>query len=476
MDNFKNHKKSYIVAAVVLIALIFGGLSYSGFDFSKLTGALVSGGSYKGTTGSSAATAVGVAKPALKISATNTPSSDILSVGSTHQLVSRYAFAALNGDVTVNKLTVMNDFDGNFDSFYQPAVAAINVTIQYPNASGAIQAKTFPLSVSNGTVTFTGLNFGVPRGVTKNLDIYVDVGALVNDKFSGELLRFGIQDTLNTTATFEAVSASGQVTTSFSGSSSVQPFAIRKSKPVFASASVPTVLKNGENTLYGLNITAQNGDVSFGRLVFDVTTFGLKNKNIHSFHLYSGTAMIPDANVNIIGIRTLSKDNNYYSYPIRIQTSTLGLDGCDGTFQNGVEDGTYQVIVSFNTDEKISKSTTQTYYLKATVVNPELGSTITTKLNSQYDNSKLINLTSYTGKIFVQDSPRKGIFLKNPLEFTDDTGPGIIWSDRSDATHSYPTLSTVDSQTSVASDTGSSDWTNGYLLKTSALPAVTLSY
>ena len=271
-------------------------------------------------------------------------------------------------------------------------------------------------------------------------------------------------------------SASGQVTTSFLGSSSVQPFVIRKSKPVFASASVPTVLKNGENTLYGLNVTAQNGDVSFGRLVIDVTTFGLKDKNIHSFHLYRGAAMIPDANVNIIGTRTLSKDNNYYSYPTRIQTSTLGLDGCDGTFQNGVEDGTYQVIVSFNTDEKVSKNTAQTYYLKATVVNPALGSVVTTKLNSQYDNLKLINLTSYTGKIFVQDSPKKGIFLENPLEFTDDTAPGIIWSDWSAATHSYPTLSTVDSQTLVVSDTGSADWTNGYLLKAAALPAVTLSY
>ena len=476
MDNFKNHKKNYIIAAVVLVAIVLGGLAYSGFDFSKLTGAMVSGGSYKGTAGSSAATAVSTAKPALTISATSTPSSDILSVGSTHQLASRYAFVALNGDVTVNKLTVMNDFDGNFDFFYQPAVAAITVTIQYPNASGVMQAKTLPLSVSNGTVTFTGLNFWVPRGVTKNLDIYVDAGALVNDKFSGALLRFGIQDTQNTTATFEAVSASGQVTTSFLGSSSVQPFVIRKSKPVFASASVPTVLNNGESTLYGLNITAQNGDVSFGRLVFDVTTFGLKDKNIHSFHLYRGAAMIPDANVNIIGTRVLSKDNNYYSLPARIQTSTMGLDGCDGAFQDGVKDGTYQVIVSFNTEETVPKNTTRTYYLKANVVNPALGSAVTTKLNSQYDNSKLINLTSYTGKIFVQDSPRKGIFLYNPLEFTENDDSGIIWSDRSATPHSYPTFSTVDSQTSVASDTGSADWTNGYLLNVGTLPAATLSY
>ena len=464
MYNLKNHKNSYIVAAVVLVALIIGGFAYTGkLDFSKLTGAMPP----PTNTATTVQGSLGVSVQSV--------TSDILFAGSTQQLVSRYTFRASNDSVTVKKLTVMNDLSGSFDTPVNTN-AVSNVIINYPDVSGITQTRSGTLT--NGMVTFSNLNFLISRNASKNFDIYVNVSSMgtIGETLSGKTFRFGIKDTQNTVATFEAVGASTKISTSFAGSSLIKPFAIRKSKPVFASVSVPPVLKNGENTLYGLNITAQNGDVSFGRLVFDITTSGLSydNEDIRSFHLYRGTTMIQDTNVNIVGT-----DSNYFNN-VDLQTSAIGLGMCDGGNNNGIKDGTYKVLVSFNTEEKVLKDSTQTYYLKATLVNSAPGSSVVTKVTTGDDNVALTSLTAganaNTGKIFVQGGSTRGIFSGGPVDFSlyPIATKGIIWSDRSAATHSYPTFYTVGFQTVMTSDTGSSDWTNGYLLKAGALPVVTL--
>lgn len=459
-------KKKYIVAAVILIAVVLGGLAYSGFDFSKFTGAMVS---------VSKGPAPIPKRPILSISAVNVPASDILVTGSSQQLINRYSFKALNDNITVNKLTVINDSKGAFDAPVNTNAVSL-VTLKYTDINNVMQAKT--ASLSNGVATFSQLGLYAPKASSVNVNIYVDVNPMqaIGEELSGKAFRLGIKDTNNTSDTFEAVGVStAQVinSPSFSGSSSVQEFTVRRSKPTFATAPAPSKLVTGENTLFSFNVTAnQAGSVSFGRFVYNVNVSGFSSvgDDIWRWSFYRGSTKMSSDNVNIYCAPANSANvRNLLDY---------GLDQCDGVMDNGIANGAYNVIVSFNQEETISAGTSNLYILKANITNAGMGKSITTKLATGDDNVAVAGLTANngnqnTGKI-SDIGANLALITSGASSFLNSTvtARNIIWSDNSADIHSYPIISSG----TVTNGTGSYDWTNGYLLKVAILPAVTLSY
>ena len=374
------------------------------------------------------------------------PDAANLVAGSTNQLVAKYRFKALREGFTVNKLTITNDTalaaDG-FDKDATEATAAVsNITVKYPDINSVTQSKTSALSA--GSTTLSGLGFYVPAGEDVYLEVYADVSSMaaVGAALSGQGFRLGLQDIDNTISTFEAVGTSssstenflsavpGVVTPRVNSSATVKNFVVRKTMPTFAKASGSTNLVNGENTMYGLTITADAaGSVGFARLVFD---YSLSVGAPATPKFYRGSTLITDATLTDTGT---------------------------------------EIIVAFDQEETVSAGSSKTYYLKATVAGAASGDSMTTSLGNGDESVVMAGLTANMGKIYVAVT---GVFTAaaNDLSTLWVANRNIIWSDKSSDTHAYPTVAGG----TVTIGTGSADWTNGYLLKATELTSNTLSY
>ena len=382
-----------------------------------------------------------VAAGNLSIGEADSPNSEILIAGSQNTLVAQYKMRALGETIAVEKLTVMNDSSGAFD---QPVgtSAVSSVKVQ----SGGAEAECV---LSGGKCTLSNLNLQVPQDGEVTLKIYADVAymAQVGESLSGQTFRLGVQDTNNTTATFSAVGqlSGAMINPAFSGGSSVNDFVVRKSQPTFTKApGLSSVLINGTNRLYGLTVAADNaGSVSFGRLFFGVNPGVPTPVSLSNFRFYRGSTLLSEDHVNI------------YHAP-----------------------DTGSVIISFNNEETIAAGSSQTYYLEADVMGATVGSFVAAILHTSDEGTALTGLTANTnpntGKIYSAGNPTSGIFSFSADDFSQlRINPyNIIWSDKSADYHMYPTISAG----VVTSDTGSYDWTNGYLLNMGAVTHHRLDY
>ena len=426
-----------------------------------------------------------VTSGSLTASSEGNPNAAALVAGATNQLVSKYRFHALRESFDVNKLTVLNDTDGGtFDSV--GATSAVSqVTIKYPDVNGVTQTKSATLT--GGSATISGLDFHVPAGEDAFVEVYANVSTMagVGASLSGKSFRLGIQEA-NSVSTFEAVGSSSSTTLNFTAGTeitngtSVNGFVVRKSVPTFAKASGgSTNLISGENTLFGLTVTADAaGSVSFGRLVFDVTPSGLTGTSdeVSTFRFYKGSSLINTTNVNIYGIGATST----------VDLSSGGLAACN-TGAAGVEGETYKVVVSFNQEETVSAGSSTTYYLKATVAGVAGSSdSITTRLATGDEATVVSGLTTNngndnTGSVWGATT-NIGLFTTagaapcgtavgaDGFAKVAGTVCNVVWSDKSSDTHLYPTVTA-----GTVSAAGSTDFTNGYLLKVTELTSSTLS-
>ncbi|MBI5411741.1 S-layer homology domain-containing protein [Candidatus Peregrinibacteria bacterium] len=419
------------------------------------------------------------------------PDAAIVLAGSSDVLVAKYRFRALQEAFHVNKLTVMNDLTTTFGTA-ESTGAISKVTVKYTDADGVTQKASGALS--GGSVALSGLDVYVPKGGDSFVEIYVDTvtRAAYGQGVSGLTYRLGIQETSNTSSTFEAVGASSSTTDNsgtFSNSTSVKTYTIRQSKPTFTKVASSTTLINGENTLYAVTVAADAaGPISFGRLVFDVTTSGLTTagNDVNTFKFLRGSTQISSSDVNIY-----AKDSADARTQIELQagagldalflTTATAADGADG---DGVSDATVKVIVSFDEEETVSAGTSKTYYLKANVTGALSTDNITTRIATSDEDTALTGLSSTTntnnnsvsndGRIQSTGAATSGIFSAAVTDFRQLVGSNrnVIWSDKSADSHAYATVASG----SVTTDTGSFDWTNGNLLKVSELNAQTLTY
>ena len=406
------------------------------------------------------------------------PDGRIVSGGSTDVLVARYRFHALDEDFAVNKLTIMNDVAGAFDTAID-RTSIEQITIKYTDEAGVERILSSPLVA--GSATFAGLDFYVPAGEDAFLRVYADTRVITAgiSSLSGQTFRLGMQNANNTVSTFEAVGQSSATADYFidgdevTGAGSVNTFVVRKAKPVFASLhspGSPAQMGITNNDLYQLTVSANGGDVSLARLVFDVATYGLSggavNEDIYNFKFRSGQSlgMVSD----VVGV-------NIRADGINLKNSMSGSGLAAVEAGAGVVNATYKVIVSFDNEEVVERGQSKTYVLRADISGATTDHTIVrTTIASGDENVGLIGLTdtanANTGKIYAANNAASGIFTVNATDLSRSSSlnRNIIWSDQAgtpDVVHYYPTVS----DGAVTDGTGTADWTNGYLLKINEL-------
>ena len=212
----------------------------------------------------------------------NSAFSNIVLGGTTDLLASQYTFTAKKDAYTIKKLTIINDnvADPGFDDPIDTNVISA-VTIKYPDPDNAGSMKTAKGSLTGGSVNFTGLDIYVPKDSSVTLKIYTDTQSITADKFnlSGKKFSLGLKEN-NSKTDFEAIGENSLQYIYFDKSGdiknggSVPTYVVRKSKPVFtvetqASSALPTA-----GDLFKFTVTANGGDVSLARLVFDVKATG----------------------------------------------------------------------------------------------------------------------------------------------------------------------------------------------------------
>jgi hypothetical protein len=398
--------------------------------------------------------------------------------GSNMLFATNCTFNSLYEGFAVSKLTVVNDIDGAFD---QPAgtVAVSQVTIQYPDKNGMIQARSSTLS--GGKATFGNLDFYVPKNGSATVQIYANVNARseIGESLSGQKFRLGILDSY-APSTFEAVGQFSSFTytrPNIGNTSAVDFFVVRKSAPTFG--AVPALddsLNPGEDRFFSFTVKPEgSGSISFGRLSFKVmnSTAGTLN----SFKFYRGTTPI-SVNDGSLGIATIHNGDS-------------GADLSPTGSGSIAPHTTGEVIVSFIQEEILDAGLSQTYYLDGTLNGSvSSGDSVLVRLDDGDDNAEVDGILGTatcgaagnqlcstgngdTGLIFDTGS-NQGLFA-TASDFFDKTIPGrsIIWSDNSADAHLYPVsiLGTPDAfaQETVATP-ASYDWTNGNMLGAYALP------
>ncbi len=390
--------------------------------------------------------------------------SQITSSEEDEKFVASYNFRGINEGFVIKTITVVNDTTANTlgdDPFGSPAIK--EVILKFPDENGFLSVHSSPLS-AGGIARFSNLNFFAERDIDTFLEIYANLNNFADSgpALSGATFRLGIKNVNNTTDSFRAVGAISGNTVTFGagaaiGNTKVKSFTVRKSSPTIELTFNRGTLTDGSNTLFDLEITAgSSGSIGIGRFIAEVSVGDNDGAGISlsDFKLFNGSGLISD---------------------VRIYDSAGGQDlspSGGGSLISGKSD----VIISFDTEEIISTDDTETYSLKATVTGSASGDSVSSLIADGDESDELSGLTAdneaNTGKIFVTGDVTSGIFTSDTdFSRVAGTNKNFIWSDQSAQPHLFPTVSAG----IVATDTGSSDWTNGYRLGISALDPVVLS-
>lgn len=377
------------------------------------------------------------------------------------KLVARYQFEGQKEGFLVQTLTIVNDVIGDtFGDQSQASIGIKEVQIRYPNEDGGEEIRINKLN-ADGEVRFSNLNFFAPRDQKSTLEIYASLNEIaeIGQALSGEVFRLGIKDNINSIDSFKAIGEfSDTVVNSGNGflqstATDVEPYIIRKAFPYLTTKNTDKKLVSGSNELIEFDVTAVGNSVALGRLVFnlDINESEGANLSVDDFELHRNGKLIESA---------------YIYEPSTFQELSTG----------SLTSGSYQIIISFEEAEVISKNQTNSYTLEAIVVNASNGDVVVTSLSEDDRQTPLTGLNNVfqenTGKIYAALDPSKGIFTGGTA-FSQSimSGRNIIWSDLSAAPHNHPQVSAGN----TTNESGSSDWTNGYLLDTKQLENSLLS-
>lgn len=384
--------------------------------------------------------------PTLKATA-ETVAPRLLVAGSNDNLVASYRFEAKSENWVVQKLTIVNDEEGNFGDQVSSTSAIASVTIKYSDANGIKQSGSS--SMANGEARFSGLDLYVPANSSAQLEIYANINSLatVGDSLSGQVFRLGLRNVTNNETTFEAVSQTSSTKSNFTNSSDVtvspyiKPFVVRQTVPTISTeeqTSHAPLNNELQKTLYGFSVKADSsGYLGLARMVFYIERededHSLQLSNFSLWHGYPGTGE------KLTGVKIQDSAQNDVSGAVLMEGDKL--------------------VITFDSEEILSPGSTQIYSLAAQINGRSAGDRIATRLywgdsNAQVT-GKTSNTTPNTARLFSGNSA-DGLF-QNQADFINSipSDRNFIWSDRSADVHSYG---------SAANDSSSYDWTNGYLL------------
>jgi len=301
------------------------------------------------------------------------PVSNIILAGTSKQFMNAVKFSALYEDFEVQELTVL------VNSITGTATDDVGkIYLEYPTETGTGTAEGY---MSSGSVTFTGLNFFVPRDDKAVLKMYADVPTILAGADSGDEFSLDLD---MTSSTYKHVGlGSGTVVTTPGSVASADitgnGMVVRKTRPTFSLVSLPgSILANGTMVLSKFTVTADAAeDVSLYQLKWDVSTTGV---TVASPVLYDAA---DNSQVTASG------------------TPSLGT----GT----------TITMEFAAEEVISAGSSKTFYLSVTASGSDgTGDSIITRLTTPYSSST----------------------LTDPAYSAVANGALIIWSDNSAASHS----------------------------------------
>jgi len=411
----------------------------------------------------------------LSASSEGNPDADILLAGSQEVLVSKYRFNAVDEDFLVKKLTITNDTDGG--DFDTPGLsqAVDDVIIKYTDENNVQKTSVQPL-VNPGDAKFSGLDFFVPAGEERFLEVYVNVSTMgaVGEELSGQLLRLGLKNDGNDITTFEAIGQSSSLNENFddgdevSNSVDVDEFVIRQTVPTVSNAVANTGLSNGTRDLIAFKVASDSaGSTGLARMVFDLNVDDADDLNLvlNNFKLERNGVPLDDADVNIwnAGVASITE-----------------TDG--GTIAN---DASVKIVVSLDEEITIGAGDEDEFRLTANVVGSGTDDSIDTGLATGDETVAVTGILTVgcavnpastgngnTGRIHDTNA-NCGLLTVAGNEFsqTATAARNFLWSDKSADVHNYPAVAAG----SVTDGNGSYDFTNGHLLDLNDLDSHTLT-
>ncbi|MBU1017899.1 hypothetical protein KKA33_02605 [Patescibacteria group bacterium] len=390
------------------------------------------------------------------------------------QSVARYEFQAGPEPWVIRRLSVVNDTEGDgFEADPNESTEVIKQAyVRYPDKFDKLHYQNALLV--NGKATFSNLDFYVPKRSTASLEVLVDVidPRQFNEQYSGQTFRIGLMTIGNNASTFEAV---GQISSAMDNTMAIQvstedvrEFMVRSGSPTFALlGGSQRALMNGDNEAYEFSITSVS-DIGIGRLVFDVTQDGLTT--VDQIAVFRNDSFLKPSDASEVGKVYLMWDAGAKSC-----FAHTGQNGADtGMNCNGGVAGNSKLILSFPQEEKVWAGQTNTYRLRFNVLGASTGDKLSVRLATGDDNVKLNigGAVTTTGKIHNGGAGNElfGLATDFAAEASSFSDKNVVWTDRSADSHWYPNF-TPDNPP-VISATSSADYTNGYLLKLNALPAV----
>ena len=402
-----------------------------------------------------------------------TPVSPSETLSADAKLASHYGFHARLEPFIVSRLTVVNDTQNDgFDYDSSEVTDAVSkVYLKYKNAAGNEIIKSS--SFINGKALFSGIDFYIPKNDDAYLDVYAEpMSASSNGgQFSGKSYKIGIQDTGNTSSTFEAT---GQISSTVVNSpsslqmtaSSVNEFNVKAGVLTFDVLPLDnSILLNGQTNLFSFSVSSASARL--GRIVFDVNQNGLTS--LDQVSVYRNGSLLNSGDAVQKGNLYLMWDAGGSSCFANTAQSGAGT----GMDCNGNTASSAKLILSFSNEEIISG--TNTYKLYFNVSGADTHDSVTVSVNHDDDFNKPVFAGSDSVNAKIYNGGADPELFSSATDFvseaTSATGRNIIWSDRSADFHSYVQI--TPSATPATDNGSSSDWSNGYLLYLNTLPAVT---
>jgi len=394
------------------------------------------------------------------------------------QSVAHYEFKAGPEAWVIRRLSVVNDTEGDgFEADPSESTDVIRqVYVRYPDMFDQLHYQNALLV--DGKATFSNLDFYVPKRGTATLEVLVDVidPRQFNEQYSGQTFRVGLMTIGNNASTFEAV---GQISSSVDNTMAIQvstediqEFVVRSGAPAFAlvgGAEQP--LMNGDNEAYEFTISSAS-DIGIGRLVFDVTQDGLAT--VDQVAVFKNNSFLKPGDATEAGKVYVMWDagaRSCFAHTVQNGAGT-GMNCNGGVAANS------KLILSFPQEEKVWAGQTNTYRLRFNVLGASADDKLSVRLATGDDNAKLDigGAVTTTGKIYNGGMGNElfNVATDFAAEASSFSDKNVVWTDRSAASHWYPNFTPSDPP--AISATSSADYTNGYLLKLNALPAVISTY
>ncbi|MFA5853870.1 MAG: hypothetical protein WC866_02160 [Patescibacteria group bacterium] len=357
-----------------------------------------------------------------------------LVIGGTTAVLAKYRFTAQTEDLKLTKVRM--------DMVQSGSEAALQSMSLYEGST----LIAGPVSVSSsGTADFSSFALVVPKDSSKVLTVKAQLSSVgPSGTVSGANLAVilcdgsGAGDCTGDTGTYEvrgtSAGSSTLDTTGDSGDITARTKILRKTKPTFINASLPTsTLSNGSQVISHFTITADAAQqVSFKKLTFSL-----------SLNDAGGTDMSATTTVSDSMIREVGQGSNI--------AGVSDIGSCVA-----VTSATCTLRVTFTDEQTIAAGASKSYEVLVTVAGADTsGESISTSL--------LGDTTLITGELdrgVPFTFPNTAYLSIDDLDGSGEIEHNFIWSDNSSIPHS----DTVDTDMS-ADGAGSNDWMNGRYVK-----------